>query len=231
METNQPVKMPNSDEKSTSRKPRHGNDLLNACCKLPFLFYFFNWVPERVSFLSYIIKFLIDFGNTAQVIKWIDKGADVHFVDPRDGWAGIHYAARWGKTRIIDALTKAGVDINLRTTGKETALHKACRSNRKETIVWMMQRGANAQLLNGTGEKASDLTVDAECKFVCDHFNEYLEKWKLERRTGGSKARIGGMDATFTNCEAAGNARGRSASPARSPHQKRGASASPRGRQ
>ena len=78
-------------------------------------------------------------GNTGDAIKLIDKGADVFFVDPRDGWAGAHYAARFGKIRILDSMLKAGVDVNMRTTGKETLLHKACRTNRTDTVLWLMK--------------------------------------------------------------------------------------------
>lgn len=72
-------------------------------------------------------------------MKLIERGADVFFVDPRDGWAGAHYAARFGKIRVLDAMIKAGVDVNMRTTGKETLLHKACRTSRTSTILWLMR--------------------------------------------------------------------------------------------
>ena len=124
------------------KKPKFGHELLNACY----------------------------FGNTRDAIKWLDKGADFTYCDPRDGWAGAHYAARFGKISILKVMFERGLDINLRTTGKETLLHKACRTNRADTILWMMRRGANPALLNGDAMKASDLTMDSECKFICDHF-------------------------------------------------------------
>lgn len=33
-------------------------------------------------------------------------------------------------------------------------------------------------MLNGNGEKASDLTSEPECKFICDHFDEYMQMAK-----------------------------------------------------
>jgi len=151
-------------------------------------------------------SYFIFAGNTGQALKLIDKGADIHFVDPRDGWAGAHYAARFGKIKILETMINAGLDVNMRTTGKETLLHKACRTNRTSTVLWLMkvgffvrnmiflllsldifsssssypdqQRGANPQLLNGTGEKASQLTTDPECIFMCEHWEEYLQMAK-----------------------------------------------------
>ena len=60
-------------------------------------------------------------------------------MDPRDGWAGAHYAARFGKIKILETMINAGLDVNMRTTGKETLLHKACRTNRTSTVLWLMK--------------------------------------------------------------------------------------------
>lgn len=164
-----------------------------------------------------------DFGNTRDAVKWIEQGADVHFVDARDGWAGIHYAvrnetflppnisptdlfcflvqARWGRTKIVEALMKAGVDINLRTTGKESALHKACRSSRKDTIIWMMLNGANPDMLNGNGERAADLTGDENCKFICDHWEEFLAIWRGENKGVEIRAKKNKDAVSKTSCD------------------------------
>ena len=101
------------------------------------------WYVEFFTLLVVLLRrshsFLFPLGNTGDALKLIEKGADVFFVDPRDGWAGAHYAARFGKIRILDTLLKAGVDVNMRTTGKETLLHKACRTNRTDTVLWLMK--------------------------------------------------------------------------------------------
>lgn len=154
---------PTDYSKSPTKSAKLGKELLNACY----------------------------FGNTALAMKLIERGAEPSYTDPRDGWAGIHYAARWGKIRLIDALVKAGVDINLRTTGKETALHKACRSDRKDVVIWMLRHGANGNAMNGDGNTASQLTADNEIKNILDNFDEFLEKWKEEKRLGISKS-VGG---------------------------------------
>ena len=121
---------------------------------------------------------LMSLGNTTDAMKLLAKGADPHFVDSRDGWAGIHYAARWGRTKIIEALMQAGVDINQRTTGKESPLHKACRSNRKDTVIWMLLHGADPKMRNGNGERPSDLTLCDTCAYICDHFQPFLSRWQ-----------------------------------------------------
>ena len=72
---------------------------------------------------------------------------------------------------------QAGCDINLKTTGKENALHKACRSNRKDTIIWMLLKGADPNMLNSNGERPADLTLCDTCKYICNHFQEFLSRW------------------------------------------------------
>jgi len=116
------------------------------------------------------------FGNVRLAVRLLENPeCPAGWMDPRDGWSSIHYAARWGKIKILESLLRAGVDVNLRTTGKETALHKACRSNRLNVCVWLIEHGADPELLNGSGERASFLTAIDEVKFVCDHFREWKE--------------------------------------------------------
>jgi ankyrin repeat protein len=122
------------------------------------------------------------FGNEELAIRYIKAGAPPTYTDPRDGWSSIHYAARWGKVRILNALLKAGVDINLRTMGRETALHNACRTGRKEVCVWLMKRGADPTIISSDGNRPSDLTVEEDIKFVCDHFDDFSKKTETENK-------------------------------------------------
>ena len=122
------------------------------------------------------------FGNDSLAIRLIREGADPSYADERDGWSCIHYAARWGRLRILSALLRAGVDVNLRTHSKETALHKACRFNRKEVCVWLLKHGADAGLLSNEGYRASELTVEEEINFICDHFEEFCKKIQDEKK-------------------------------------------------
>jgi len=137
-----------------ARSKRFGPELLNACF----------------------------FGNVAEAMKLINAGADMTFTDPRDGWAAIHYAARFGQHKVVEVMLKNGVDINLKTTGRETALMKAARSNRKDTLVWLLKRGANPDMLNGSGQMAADLTADNECKYILSNFDEYLADGEVVKR-------------------------------------------------
>jgi len=118
------------------------------------------------------------FGNTNGVLKLIRQGADIEYMEERDGWCAIHYAARWGDVKMLLALLNAGADVNLRTNGKETALHKATRWDQKDVAVLLLKRGALAHFKNGDGKKASDMTADKDLSYICDNFEQWCEEEK-----------------------------------------------------
>jgi ankyrin repeat protein len=105
----------------------------------------------------------------------LKKGANVEYMEERDGWLPIHYAARWVDLKMLNYLIKAGANINGLTNSKETALHKCARWDRKDAAIILLKLVAITSIKNKDGEKASDRTVDPEIKFILDYFNEYQE--------------------------------------------------------
>jgi len=116
------------------------------------------------------------FGNTNGAKKLLREGADPAYSEERDGWSAIHYAGRWGDCDMLAALLKYGADVNLRTSGKETALHKATRWDQRAVAIMLMERGALPHFKNGDGKIASDMTPDVDLKFLVDHYEEWKEK-------------------------------------------------------
>lgn len=127
------------------------------------------------------------FGNKQLALKLIKEGADPFYIDPRDGWAGIHYSARWGQLSVVKALVHVGVSVNMVTSGKETPLHKASRTNRVELCVWLLENGADPNILNGSRQRASELATNREVKFICDHFEEYKKIVAEQKKTNNKK--------------------------------------------
>lgn len=115
------------------------------------------------------------FGNERNVRKYIALGGDINFMEERDGWLGIHYAARWGNVPMLMAYLKAGSDVDAKTKNRETSLHKCARWNTKECAIILLQNGANPTIKNSDGNIPSEMTNDPEMKFLIEHFNEYME--------------------------------------------------------
>lgn len=115
------------------------------------------------------------FGNIIGVRKWLSMGANVEYIEERDGWLPLHYAARWGDLEMMYLLIKAGANINGKTKSRETALHKCGRWDRKDAAIILLNLGADPTVKNSDGNRASDMTVDPELKFLLDNYEEYQE--------------------------------------------------------
>ena len=115
------------------------------------------------------------FGNTNAVKKYLKQGADPAFSEERDGWSAIHYAGRWGDCEMLLALLAFGADVNLRTSGKETALHKATRWDQKDVAILLMKKGALPYFKNGDGKTAADMTPDLDLKHLVDNFEQWCQ--------------------------------------------------------
>ena len=115
------------------------------------------------------------FGDEQKVARYIREGGNVNYMEERDGWLGLHYAARWGNNKMVMMYLHNGADVNGRTKDKETPLHKVARWDCKETAILLLSAGANPLLKNSDGNKASDMSADPEMKFLLDNFKEYKQ--------------------------------------------------------
>ena len=107
------------------------------------------------------------FGNYTNVIRLLKIGADPNHLHARDGWGALHYASRWNDIKMLQALVYFGADIDLRTKGRETALHVAASFNRKEAAIYLLSKGADISCKNHEESKtAEQLCVDPELRTI-----------------------------------------------------------------
>lgn len=131
--------------------------------------------PKKIKQIDQDLLNAAYFGNERLVRKYISLGGDINFMEDRDGWQGIHYAARWGIVPMLLAYLKAGSDVDTKTKNKETSLHKCARWCTKDCAIILLERGANSKIKNSDGNIASELTNDPEMKFLLDHYEEYKQ--------------------------------------------------------
>jgi Ankyrin repeat len=85
--------------------------------------------------------------------------------------------------KTLQAMIKQGININLGTKGgRETALHKACRTNRKLTCIYLLKNGANPALLNGDKQRAADLASDPDVRHLVENFEEFMSTYSGEQK-------------------------------------------------
>ena len=144
-----------------------------------------SWkISKKIKKIKRIDQDLLNaayFGNDYLVKKYIIEGGDINFMEDRDGWQGIHYAARWGIVSMLLSYLNAGSDPDTKTKNKETSLHKCARWCTKDCAIILLERGANPTIKNSDGNIASDLTNDPEMKFLLDHYEEYK---KIQKERG-----------------------------------------------
>ncbi|MCS7208424.1 MAG: ankyrin repeat domain-containing protein [Fimbriimonadales bacterium] len=91
----------------------------------------------------------------------IEKGASL---DARDrsgdrenrhpGNSPVHYAAIYGRARVLQAMLDRGVSPNLRDRNGRTLLMMAAENRHRETVRLLLQRGADPTMRSALGETA-----------------------------------------------------------------------------
>uniref|UniRef100_A0A672JZM5 Oxysterol-binding protein n=1 Tax=Sinocyclocheilus grahami TaxID=75366 RepID=A0A672JZM5_SINGR len=95
------------------------------------------------------------------------------------GWTPLHLACYFGHRDVVEALLKAGADVNLPNNVGDTPLHKAAFTGRKEVVMLLLQYDACASVINGMAQIPKDITQSAEIKSMLEAA-ERTEERKLE---------------------------------------------------
>uniref|UniRef100_A0A672QCH8 Oxysterol-binding protein n=1 Tax=Sinocyclocheilus grahami TaxID=75366 RepID=A0A672QCH8_SINGR len=97
------------------------------------------------------------------------------------GWTPLHLACYFGHRDVVEALLKAGADVNLPNNVGDTPLHKAAFTGRKEVVMLLLQYDACASVINGMAQIPKDITQSAEIKSMLEAA-ERTEERKLEEQ-------------------------------------------------
>lgn len=94
----------------------------------------------------------------------IEKGASLDARDKsgdRDnqhpGNSPVHYAAIYGRTRVLEAMLSRGVSPNLRDRNGRTLLMLAAENGHRDTVRMLLDRGADPNARSALGETALEL--------------------------------------------------------------------------
>jgi uncharacterized protein len=91
-------------------------------------------------------------GHTDMARRMIEQGASIH----QPGWSPLHYAAVGPDAKIADMLLDRGVPIDARAPNGSTPLMMAAQYGGEVTVIRLLERRADARLVNTEGLNAAD---------------------------------------------------------------------------
>jgi uncharacterized protein len=112
-------------------------------------------------------------GNLPAVQALLAKGAAVQ----RSGWTALHYAAAGGHDDIAALLLErgAGIDaVSPPASGAYTPLMMAAREGRQDSVLFLLEHGADPMLKNGEGLTAAQIAERADHKAIASAIQSRL---------------------------------------------------------
>ena len=95
------------------------------------------------------------------------------WVNQRDkfGWSSLHYASFLGRKEVCKLLIDKGLaDIDLQTSRcNETPLMLASANNHYEIVEYLLEKGANINILDSTGKNAIDMSYGISLKILINN--------------------------------------------------------------
>lgn len=131
-------------------------------------------------------------GNAFHVRVWLDNTENDLNQGDDHRFSLLHWAAREGRTNIVDMLIARGARVNATNMGDDTALHLAASHGHRDIVIMLLHNKANINAVNehgntplhyacfwGKEQIAEDLVNNGALVSICNKFNESpLEKAK-----------------------------------------------------
>jgi ankyrin repeat protein len=94
----------------------------------------------------------------------IHRGARVSLKVAATGQTALHYAAKFGRARVVELLIQSGAEVNLTDGHDQTALHLAAGAGETEIMNLLLSNKADGKLQTKAKKSAWD----------------YLKQWRQE---------------------------------------------------
>lgn len=95
-----------------------------------------------------VLQYTCLYGHTEAVRLLLDRGADVHARDDRDGRTPLYIACECGHAELVEALLDHGADVNAPDNFDVTPLHVAGKTGRRDMMRLLLEHGADVNARN-----------------------------------------------------------------------------------
>ena len=122
--------------------------------------------------------------NNPQMVQLLlDHGADVTQVNEK-GSLPLHEAAsgnafagdsKYRANEMIQSLIEHGADVNQKNAKGQTALMLACKSARKETVIFLLNKNASTSIQDAKGKTVGDYASEVPAKDCFDILRKYTK--------------------------------------------------------
>jgi ankyrin repeat protein len=129
---------------------------------------------EKLAYAGSLVK-AVEKGNFELIKRLVNEGVNTNARD-QNGESPLYMAGKKGSTVLLEFLiSDCGASINCTTAQRETALHAACKYDKKDAVEWLVTRGIKTQAKNKNGEMAADVVTGETAK-------SELLKFKTQQR-------------------------------------------------
>ena len=110
-------------------------------------------------------------GDVAKLQQLIDSGAKVDELRKGDDATALHVAAYAGKLNAVEALVKAGADVDAHTAAGYTPLHLAALKGHVDVVDFLLKHGAEIDAISADGDTPLHLAAASGNMEVVQHLD------------------------------------------------------------
>ena len=142
---------------------------------------FWDWFLKRAGYWDNKLLEAAKNGDLIKVQTALEKGANPNTKDEY-GWTPLHWAAFWGRVKIVKLLLECGADPKAKDNIGLTPLHIAAQEGRVKIVKLLLECGADPWIADNGGHIPLDYAKDSAIRSLLESAlrNSYSEVPRMQ---------------------------------------------------